>query len=59
MIELLLTDEERLLLVEMLDNGISELRMEISNTDRIDYKEMLKNRENLMKKLYAALQVEP
>jgi len=51
MIHLELTEEERALLVELLEENILELRGEIVKTDRWDYREMLKRREALMKKM--------
>jgi len=51
MFQLNLTDEERTLLSELLDVAISEIRMEIADTDRREYREFLKNREVLMKKM--------
>lgn len=51
MFQLNLTDEERTLLSELLDVAISEIRMEIADTDRREYREYLKNREVLMKKI--------
>ena len=56
MIHLDLTSEERQILVEMLDICISVLRMEIMDTDSLSYKQMLKSRELVMKKILAALQ---
>jgi hypothetical protein len=51
MIQLRITEEERALLVELLEIDIAELRGEIADTDRHAYREMLKNREALMKKM--------
>jgi hypothetical protein len=56
MIHLDLTNKERQMLVEMLDIDISDLRMEIMETDSYGYKQMLKGRERVMKKILAALQ---
>lgn len=50
--QLSLTDEERILLVELLDGAISEIRMEIADTDKREYKMLLKDREVMMKKLF-------
>jgi hypothetical protein len=44
-----LTEEERALLVELLENDIIELRGEISDNHRLDYREMLKAREAFVK----------
>ncbi len=51
MIQITITDEERELLVDLLENDISELRMEISNTHRKEYRDMLKRRETLLKSI--------
>jgi hypothetical protein len=56
MIQLSITEEERELLTDLLENDISELRMEISDTHRREYREMLKNREILMKNLQQKLE---
>jgi hypothetical protein len=53
--QLQLTEEERLLLLELLENEIDDLRGEIADTDRREYREMLKDRELLMKKLLKEL----
>ena len=50
------SQEERELLIEILENDISDLRMEIADTDRREYREMLKNREVLMKKIQQKLE---
>ena len=51
MIQLEFTEEERAFLIELLENDINELRAEIAKTDRRDFREMLKRRETLMKKM--------
>lgn len=55
MILLKLTKEEHALLVELLESDISDLRMEIADTDRLEYREMLKNRKALMEKIQQEL----
>jgi hypothetical protein len=55
MFQFLLTEEERTLLVELLENEIIELRGEIADTDNREYREMLKDREREMKKLQKEL----
>ena len=50
-----LTSEERDLLEEMLDACLADLRAEVSDTDRHDYKQMLKEREALLRKVIAAV----
>ena len=39
MIQLMITEEERELLMDILENEISDLRMEIADTDRREYRE--------------------
>ena len=56
MIQLKITEEERELLIEILENDISDLRMEIADTDRREYRDMLKNREAMMKKIQQKLE---
>ncbi|HTP09490.1 MAG TPA: hypothetical protein VMP08_14645 [Anaerolineae bacterium] len=50
-----ITLEERDLLEEMLDTCLTDLRGEISDTARHGYKEMLKQREAILRKLIAAI----
>jgi hypothetical protein len=56
MIQLTLTEEEQKLLMEILENDKSDLRMEIAGTDRLEYRNMLKNREVLMKNIQQKLE---
>ena len=55
MLHIDLTVEERDLLEEMLDVCLADLRVEVSDTDRHDYKQMLKRREALLRKIIAAV----
>jgi len=55
MIQLELDEEERTILLQLLDTCISDLRVEISNTDNMSYKEMLKHRKETLLKLQQAL----
>lgn len=55
MILLKLSEDEGALLVELLESEISDLRMEIADTDRREYRDMLKRREDMMKKLQGEL----
>lgn len=55
MIELDLSSWERETLVEMLEGVLSDLRMEIADTDRQDFREGLKARKAALQKLLAAL----
>lgn len=54
-----LTDEERRILLEVLESDRSDLRMEIANTDSMDFREMLKTRKAAVKKAIAALEAVP
>lgn len=56
MIQLNLTKEEEETLIYLLENSISELRMEISDTDNYEYKQMLKHRKAVLEKILATLQ---
>ncbi len=49
MYSLTLNDEERNLLEEVLKETISELRMEIADTDSHDYRAQLHKREDMLK----------
>ncbi len=56
MTPLTLNDDEREVLAEILESEISDLRMEIMDTDTVAYKETLKNRERILKRILTALQ---
>ena len=56
MITLNLTSEENQLLIQLLESCISDLRMEISQTDSLNYKEMLKGHKALLMKILNAAQ---
>jgi hypothetical protein len=58
MLHLDLAEEEHQILADLLEEGIDELRLEIAATDRADYREMLKHREVVLKKLLAALRTD-
>lgn len=55
MIQLYLEEEERTILLQILDTCISDLRVEITDTDNINYKDMLKERKKALIKLQQAL----
>jgi glycine cleavage system regulatory protein len=55
MIHLELDEEETALLQQTLEDCLSDLRVEISDTDSHDYKEMLKSKKVLMIKIQEAL----
>ncbi|HQN43089.1 MAG TPA: hypothetical protein PLA25_03065 [Anaerolineaceae bacterium] len=55
MVRLELSPEQYQLLVELLESCLSDLRMEIVDTDRIDYKDMLKDRKDILLSLLETL----
>lgn len=55
MIKLELAVEEMIILVDLLDTAISDLRMEIRQTYNRDYRKMLQQRVILLKKLYTSI----
>jgi hypothetical protein len=55
MIQLNLTGEERDILREALRSYLSDLRMEIADTERKEMRENLKNEERVLKKIIEAL----
>ncbi|UCG76546.1 MAG: hypothetical protein JSV95_04430 [Gemmatimonadota bacterium] len=56
MIQLDLNEEERRILEEVLQAAVSDLRMEIANTDSYDFRKMLKGRKAALRKTLEALQ---
>ncbi|MEX2142939.1 MAG: hypothetical protein WD894_27025 [Pirellulales bacterium] len=56
MAQITLTSEETVELRQVLDSYVSDLRMEISNTDQMDFREGLKSREEFLKKLLRQLE---
>lgn len=55
MLHLDLSTEELGILIETLETAITELRMEIADTDNGRYRAMLKDRERVLKQVLAAL----
>ena len=55
MIQLELTKDECAILRDILQNDLSDLRMEIADTDRLAYREMLRERKRVLKKVLATL----
>ncbi|HOE01549.1 MAG TPA: hypothetical protein PLX29_01370 [Anaerolineaceae bacterium] len=51
-----LDEEEKKILLDLLDTCISDLRQEIAGIDNINYKDMLKQRKQVLIKLFQALQ---
>ncbi len=56
MIHLELTKEEKELLIDVLENDLSDLRMEITDTDSLDFREILKKQKEVLKKVLETLQ---
>jgi len=50
-----LSSEEVGMLQEVLESAISDLRMEIADTDRLEFREQLKERKDATRKLLQAL----
>ena len=55
MIKLDMTNDDVQILIDLLETAVSELRMEIMQTDNRDYRKMLQQREALLKHLHAEL----
>ncbi len=55
MIQLDLTKEEKDILTEIMENGLSDLRMEITDTDSLDFREMLKKQKAVLMKVLETL----
>lgn len=55
MVQLNLTAEEAAATGEVLESYLSDLRMEIADTDAMDFRERLKQREAFLKKLLGTL----
>jgi hypothetical protein len=51
MVTLKLSKEEQNILIKTLDGYLSELRMEISNTEKWEYKAGLKNDESVLNRI--------
>ncbi len=58
MVQLELTEEDRLILLQVLESCISDLRAEIAGTDNFSYKDMLKQRKEILLKLQKALVID-
>jgi hypothetical protein len=50
-----LTDQEAELLRSVLEEYVSDLRMEVSNTDNMDFREALKEKERILRGLVERL----
>ncbi len=52
-----LSREEQEILIAILENYLSDLRMEISDTDRLDFRELLKTRKRVLRKTLDVLRI--
>lgn len=59
MFQLDLKPEEQEILVSILEVCLSDLRMEIADTDSMDYRDVLKERKEVLIKTLAALGASP
>ena len=57
MFNLHLDEEEKAILLELVETCISDLHAEISRTENLDYKTILKGRKAVLVKLFESLQV--
>ncbi len=55
MIKLELSLQEQEVLIEVLESFLSDLRMEIADTERLAFRERLKGQEQVIKRLLGAL----
>ncbi len=55
MLDVDLTYEEKAMLADILGNTLSDLRMEIADTDRLDYRNMLKKQKDVIQKVIDAV----
>jgi hypothetical protein len=55
MVDLDLTEEELQILRDVLKSYLSDLRMEIADTDRVDFRDMLKDRKAVILKVLESL----
>jgi hypothetical protein len=55
MINLDLTGDEQEMLRELLEQRLSDLRMEIADTERMEFRDMLKARKDVIRKVLDAL----
>ena len=55
MVQITLTPEEAIILRDILNHYMSDLRMEIADTDAMDFREKLKNEEVFLNRLLRQL----
>ncbi len=54
-----LSPEDTRVLYDVLVSYLSDLRMEIANTDSYDFRQMLKQREDVLKRVIEQLRAQP
>ncbi len=59
MAQIALTTEEAETLREVLDSYLSNLRMEIADTDAMEFREKLKEQEAVLRRLLQRLDIKP
>lgn len=55
MTQLDLTNDEKQILIEVLESYLSDLRMEIADTDSMDFREKLKTKKSVLMKVVESL----
>lgn len=58
MIQLDLTTDEREIMTTVLESYLSDLRMEIADTDRKAFRDMLKERKQVIRKVLSAIRLD-
>jgi hypothetical protein len=58
MLHLDLTSDEREIMTTVLESYLSDLRMEIANTDRKAFRDMLKERKQVIRKVLSAIRLD-
>jgi hypothetical protein len=58
MIQLDLTTDEREIMTTVLESYLSDLRMEIADTDRKAFRDMLKERKQVIRKVLSVIRIE-
>ena len=56
MVKIDMTTEEKGILLDVLENYISDLRMEIADTDKSDFKEKLRTKKDVLNTILSKLQ---
>lgn len=58
MIQLDLTTDEREIMTTVMESYLSDLRMEIADTDRKAFRDMLKERKQVIRKVLSVIRIE-